>query len=191
MPYIFRLRLNQSDPSCTESDTDDPDKMSIGSTHPKPTSCFRCHPRRWRHQACCFRRAVTSKAGHHQAHNHNATSIKSSFKPKIITTQSQDADGISDPGSLLNASTDELQVHPMGGVASMISSVVSQTANVAATTAGSKVPTKSTFGRRNIKNQVSPDLDSLIGNTQCGNLKRFLLLRFTERKLPFCPFEQL
>ena len=128
--------------------------MSIGSTHPKPTSCFRCHPRRWRHQACCFRRAVTSKAGHHQAH-HNTTSIKSSFKPKIITTQSQDADGISDPGSLLNASTDELQVHPMGGVASMISSVVSQTANVAATTAGSKVPTKSTFGRRNIKNQVS------------------------------------
>ena len=154
MPYIFRLRLNQSDPSCTESDTDDPDKMSIGSTHPKPTSCFRCHPRRWRHQACCFRRAVTSKAGH-QAHNHNATSIKSSFKPKIITTQSQDGDGISDPGSLLNASTDELQVHPMGGVASMISSVVSQTASVAATTAGSKVPTKSTFGRRNIKNQVS------------------------------------
>ena len=38
---------------------------------------------------------------------------------------------------------------------------------------------------------VLTDLDSLIRNTQCGNLKRFLLLRFTERKLPFWPFEQL
>ena len=64
-------------------------------------------------------------------------------------------DGISDPGSLLNASTDELQVQPMGGVAAMISSVVSQTANVANATAGGKIPRSTTFGKRNIKNQVS------------------------------------
>ena len=145
----FRLRLSRSSPT-PDSDTEDPDKISITSTqHPKQsTSCFRCHPRRWRHQACCFRR-VTSKAGHNSASN-----LKSSFtKPNRINT---DTDGNSDPGSLLNASTDELQVHPMGGVASMISSVVSHTATVAATTAGGKVPaTRNTFGKRNIKNQVS------------------------------------
>ena len=45
-------------------------------------------------------------------------------------------------------------VHPMGGVASMISSVVSHTANITAATAGGGKPPRSTFGKRNIKNQV-------------------------------------
>ena len=82
----FRLRLSRSSPT-PDSDTEDPDKISIASTqHPKQsTSCFRCHPRRWRHQACCFRR-VTSKAGHNSASN-----LKSSFtKPNRINT---DTDG--------------------------------------------------------------------------------------------------
>ena len=43
----------------------------------------------------------------------------------------------------------------MGGVAAMISSVVSHTANVANATAGGKIPRSTTFGKRNIKNQVS------------------------------------
>ena len=45
---------------------------------------------------------------------------------------------------------------PLGGaVASMISSVVNQSANMAATTAVGKAPqVRSTFGKRNIKNQV-------------------------------------
>ena len=81
---------------------------------------------------------------------------KKTFQCRTPCRINTDTDGNSDPGSLLNASTDELQVHPMGGVASMISSVVSHTATVAATTAGGKVPaTRNTFGKRNIKNQVS------------------------------------
>ena len=40
-------------------------------------------------------------------------------------------------------------------MASMISSVVNQSANMAASTAGKNVPpVRSTFGKRNIKNQV-------------------------------------
>jgi hypothetical protein len=143
-------------PQKTEDSDDDPDKNSIGSAHTKPTSCFRCHPRRWRHQAgCCLR-------------NHTGKSTKSSFRARI--TQDQ-ADGNSDPGSLLNASTDELHVHPMGGVASMISSVVSHTANITATTAGStaKIPTRNTFGKRNIKSQVSSISNSFFV-MQCNNV---------------------
>ena len=69
--------------------------------------------------------------------------------------RSQSADNDSDPGSILGTSTHELQVIPLGGVASMISSVVNQSASMAASTAGGKVPqARSTFGKRNIKNQV-------------------------------------
>ena len=76
----------------------------------------------------------------------------------------------------------------------MISSVVSQTASVAATTAGSKVPTKSTFGRRNIKNQVSSDFEYFL--VLC-NIEKFVVLEqayfqtFSKKKFkgPFKSFE--
>lgn len=72
----------------------------------------------------------------------------------------QSADNDSDPGSILGTSTHELQVIPLGGVASMIGSVVNASASMAAGTAGGKVPqVRSTFGKRNIKNQVRPKFD--------------------------------
>lgn len=136
---ILHFRLKLGKPKLRP----DPDRDSIGSGHVKPPSCFRCHPRRWRHQSCCF-------------HSKTGTAQKSSFRARITRDQTE-ADGNSDPGSLLNASTDELHVHPMGGVASMISSVVSHTANMAATTAGGRITQqpRNTFGKRNIKNQVN------------------------------------
>ena len=94
--HHFRLRLNRSIPNdTTESDTDDPDKISINSStvHPKPStsSIFRCHPRRWRHQACCFRphrASVTSKASAKATAASKSHLQKSSFKPaKVNTTQ--------------------------------------------------------------------------------------------------------
>ena len=111
---------------------------------PRSPSCFRCHPRRWRHQFC-FRRSQGNKSGAQR---------RSSFRARISTNHINDRD--SDPGSILNASTHELQIMPMGSaVASMISSVVSHSANMAATQAVGKVPQpRSTFGKRNIKNQV-------------------------------------
>ena len=78
-------------------------------------------------------------------------------------------DNDSDPGSILGTSTHELQVIPLGGaVASMISSVVNQSASMAASTAGGKVPpVRSTFGKRNIKNQVRT----------CGFMERSLFFK--------------
>ena len=146
----------------------DPDCDSLGSAvqtgQSKSTSCFRCHPRRWRHQACCFR----VRAHSHQSKTGHATSACSSKQKtssfsrsatarisRVTGTGCNDAD--SDPGSILNTSNHDLQsVMPMSAVASMISSVVNQSATMAATTTGGNVPqTRNTFGKRNIKNQVN------------------------------------
>lgn len=151
---FFRLRLVKS----PHEDHSSSDSDSIGSAtvQAAKSSCFRCHPRRWRHQACCFRKVVHgSKTGQ----NHKK---KSSFRARITTRADSEH---SDPGSLLNTSTHELQVIPMGSaVASMISTVVNQSATMAASAAGGKVPpARSTFGKRNIKNQVNQNFgfDSL------------------------------
>lgn len=136
----FRLRLVKSS---GEQNNSEPDCDSLGSAvtgQNKSSSCFRCHPRRWRHQACCFRRAQFKNG-----------SKKSSFGRSARIGRG-DAD--SDPGSILNTSTHELQVIPLGSaVASMISSVVNQSASIP--TSGGKIqPPRNTFGKRNIKNQV-------------------------------------
>ena len=145
----------------------DPDCDSLGSAvagQAKSTSCFRCHPRRWRHQACCFRRGINqSKTGHvTTASVSKQKTTSSSFSrsatariSRVTGTGCTDAD--SDPGSILNTSNHDLQsVMPMSAVASMISSVVNQSATMAATTTGGNVPqTRNTFGKRNIKNQVN------------------------------------
>ena len=146
----------------------DPDCDSLGSAvagQAKSTSCFRCHPRRWRHQACCFRRGINqSKTGHVTTASVSKQKTTSSSFSRSATARisrvaasagcNQDAD--SDPGSILNTSNHDLQVMPMSAVASMISSVVNQSATMAATTTGGNVPPpRNTFGKRNIKNQVN------------------------------------
>ncbi len=99
----------------------------------------------------------------------------------------QSADNDSDPGSILGTSTHELQVIPLGGVASMIGSVVNASASMAAGTAGGKVPqVRSTFGKRNIKNQVRPKFDIFFFERQIrfvfyrrgsiGEMKRYIFL---------------
>ena len=161
--FDSRLRLVKTPGESNDTEHDqDPDCHSLGSAvagNPagKPTSCFRCHPRRWRHQACCFRRTHGShKTGHHH------TKKNSSFSGRAaggIARIGRGGDADSDPGSILNTSNHDLQVIPMGGaVAAMISAAVNQSANMAhATTSGSgkgQLPPRSTFGKRNIKNQV-------------------------------------
>ena len=98
----------------------------------------------------------------------------------------QSADNDSDPGSILGTSTHELQVIPLGGVASMIGSVVNASASMAAGTAGGKVPqVRSTFGKRNIKNQVRPKFDIFFERQirfvfyrrgSIGEMKRYIFL---------------
>jgi len=96
----------------------------------------------------------------------------------------QSADNDSDPGSILGTSTHELQVIPLGGVASMIGSVVNASASMAAGTAGGKVPqVRSTFGKRNIKNQVRPKFDIFFFERfvfyrrgSIGEMKRYIFL---------------
>ena len=82
---------------------------------------------------------------------------KSSFRVNNRVNQRHVSEH-SEAGSIFHSSAEELQAMPIPGsaVASMISTVVSQSATMAATAAGGKVgsQTKSTFGKRNIKNQV-------------------------------------
>ena len=156
--FNFRLRLVKTSGESNDTEHDqDPDCHSLGSAvagNPagKPTSCFRCHPRRWRHQACCFRRT-------HGPHKTGKKNSSFSGRAAGIARIGRGVDADSDPGSILNTSTHDLQVIPMGGaVAAMISATVNQSANMAhATTSGGgkgQPPPRSTFGKRNIKNQV-------------------------------------